>query len=148
VAAWSARRARPFAIIEDEELREIFLMLNSIVEIHSRQTVARDISDMYERSRIVIGLHLQSIKHRLHIALDGWTSPNVTSFLGVTVQYFEKGDIHSLVLDFVKYSRLFYATQAVVKTALMMKSTPTMMMMRLIKMKTSSVMQKTLNRPT
>jgi hypothetical protein len=108
VATWSARRARPFAIIEDEELREIFLMLNSIVEIHSRQTVARDISDMYERSRIVIGLHLQSIKHRLHIALDGWTSPNVTSFLGVTVQYFEKGDIHSFVLDFVKYSRLSY----------------------------------------
>jgi hypothetical protein len=103
VAAWSARRARPFAIIEDEDLREIFIMLRSSIEIHSRRTVARDISDMYMRSRNVIALHLQSVKHRLHIALDGWTSPNVISFLGVTVQYFDKGDICAFVLDFVKY---------------------------------------------
>jgi hypothetical protein len=98
-----ARRARPYAIIEDEELREIFLMLRSTIETHSRQTVARDISDMYERSRVAIALHLQSIQHRLHIALDGWTSPNVFSFLSVTIQYFENGAIHGLVLDFVKY---------------------------------------------
>jgi hypothetical protein len=78
-------------------------MLDPNINIHSRQTVARDISDMYERSRIVIARHLQSIGHRLHLTLDGWTSPNVFSFLGVTVRYFEKGDIHSFVLDFVKY---------------------------------------------
>jgi hypothetical protein len=103
VAAWSARRGRPHAIIEDEELREILVMHYSATEIHSRQTVAHDISDMYERSRLVIALHLQSIKHRLHIALDGWTSPNVFSFLGVTVQYLEEGKICGFVLDFVKY---------------------------------------------
>lgn len=103
VAAWLARRARPHAIIEDEELREILVMHYSATEIHSRQTVAHDISDMYERSCLVIGLHLQSIKHRLHIALDGWTSPNVFSFLGVTVQYLEEGKICGFVLDFVKY---------------------------------------------
>jgi hypothetical protein len=103
VAAWSARHERPYAIIEDVDLRRILLMLDPNINIHSRQTVARDISDMYERSRIVIARHLQSIGHRLHLTLDGWTSPNVFSFLGVTVRYFEKGDIHSFVLDFVKY---------------------------------------------
>ena len=87
VAAWSARHARPHAIIEGEELRKILIMHYSATEIHSCQTVACDISDMYERSRHVIALHLQSIKHWLHITLDGWTSPNVFSFLGVTVQY-------------------------------------------------------------
>lgn len=106
VAAWAARRARPFVIIEDEELREIFLMLYSATELHSHQTVARDISDMYERSRVVIARHLQSIKHRLHLTLDGWTSPNVFSFLGVTVVYFDKGEISGFILDFVRYGRI------------------------------------------
>ena len=57
---------------------------------------------MYEHSRIAIALHLQSIEHRLHIELDGWTAPNVFSFLGVTVRYFETGHIRGFVLDFVK----------------------------------------------
>jgi hypothetical protein len=103
VAAWSARRARPHSIIEDEELREILIMLNSLVKIHSHQTVSRDISDMYHRSRAAVAFHLQSVKQRLHIGLDGWTAPNVFSFLGVTVQFFEEGIISTFVLDFVKY---------------------------------------------
>ncbi len=82
-------------------------MLNCTIEIHSRQTVARDISDMYVRSRTAIATHLQSVRHRLHITLDGWTSPNVYSFLGVTVRYFENGDICNSVLDFVKYAHLY-----------------------------------------
>ena len=104
VAAWTARCTRPHVIIEDEELREIFVMLLSTIETHSRQTVTRDISNMYERSRVAIALHLQSITHHLHIALDGWTSPNV--FVGVIIQYFEKGAIHGFVLDFVKYDHI------------------------------------------
>ncbi len=102
MATWSARHARPYTIIEDSELREIFLMLDPTIEVHSRQSVACDISDMFERSRVVVAMHLQSIRHRLHIGLDGWTSPNVFSFLGVTVRYFDKGDICGFVLDFVK----------------------------------------------
>lgn len=102
MGTWSARRARPHAIIEDEEFREILTMLHGTIKIHSHQTVSRDISDMYERSRVAIALHLQSVKHRLHLELDGWTSPNVFSFLGVTVRYFENGGVHGFVLDFVK----------------------------------------------
>ena len=82
-------------------------MLDSAVWIHSHQTVSRDIADMYERSRNTMALHLQSVKHRLHLKLDGWTAPNVYSFLGVTIQYFENGNICSSVLDFVKYDHNF-----------------------------------------
>ena len=83
-------------------------MLHSTIEIHSHQTVAHDISDMYMHSCNAIALHLQSVKHKVHIALDGWTSPNVISFLGVTVQYFDKGGICAFVLDFVKYGYISY----------------------------------------
>ena len=102
IGAWSARCARPHTIIEDNELHEILTMLYTAIKTHSRQTVSRDISDMYEHSRIAIALHLQSVEHCLHIELDGWTAPNVFSFLGVTVRYFEKGHIRGFVLDFVK----------------------------------------------
>jgi hypothetical protein len=110
VAAWSARHARPLSIIEDEEFCDILTMLNSAVRIHSRQTVSRDISEMYHRSRSVLALHLQSVKHRLHLELDGWTSPNVYSFLGVTIRYFENGIICSHILDFVKYDGICFPT--------------------------------------
>ena len=111
VAAWSAQCAQPYTIIEDEELHEIFIMLYPTLEVHSCQTVSHNISDMYKCSRLAIAHHLQSTEHRIHLTLDGWTSPNMFSFLGVTVQFFEKGAICSFVLDFVKYgciSRLIF----------------------------------------
>ena len=54
--------------------------------------------------------NLQSVKQRLHIALDGWTSPNVFSFLSVMVWYYENGKIHGFVLDFVKYGYISHFT--------------------------------------
>jgi hypothetical protein len=108
VATWSVCWARPHLIIEDEELREILVMLNSFIKIHSHQTVSLDISDMYHRSCMAIAAHLQSVEHRLHLALDGWTAPNIFSFLSVTVQYCENGKIYGFVLDFVKYDRNFH----------------------------------------
>ena len=109
IAAWSARHAHPFVIIEDEELHEIFIMLYLAVEIHSSQMMSCDISNMYERSRTTVAQHLQLVKYRLHLTLDGWTSPNIFSFLGVTVQYLDQGNIHSFVLDFVKYDHISYS---------------------------------------
>ena len=102
VGAWSACCAWPHTIIEDNEFHEILTMLYTAIKIHSHQTVSCDISDMYEHSRIAIALHLQSVEHCLHIELDGWTAPDVFSFLGVTVWYFEKGHIRGFVLDFIK----------------------------------------------
>ena len=99
VAAWTAHRARPHVIIEDEELCEIFVMLLSTIETHSCQTMTCNISNMCGRSHV-------AITHCLHIALNGWTSPNVFSFVSVTIQYFERGVIHGFVLDFVKYDHI------------------------------------------
>ena len=58
---------------------------------------------LYECSRLAITHHLQSAEHCIHLTLNGWTSPNMFSFLGLTAQFFEKGAICSFVLDFVKY---------------------------------------------
>jgi len=38
----------------------------------------------------------------LHIAADGWTSPNVIAFIGTTVHWIVDGKIVSIILDFIK----------------------------------------------
>ena len=38
-----------------------------------------------------------------HLCADGWMSPNVILFIGLTVHWAENGHIKSTILDFVKY---------------------------------------------
>ena len=67
-------------------------------------------------------LRLQSVDQRLHIALDGWSTPNLFSFLGVTVQYFENNNICGFVLDFVKYVYIPFYIQPLTYTAVIRMS--------------------------
>lgn len=47
LALWVARRHRPFAIVEDPELVDIFMDLNNKVEVPSRTTVSRDVKEIF-----------------------------------------------------------------------------------------------------
>lgn len=46
---------------------------------------------------------------KLHLAVDGWTAPNVFSFLGITVHRAVAGEISSFILDFVRYVYLLFS---------------------------------------
>jgi hypothetical protein len=48
---WIARRRRPFAIIGDPELHDLFKMLYDKVEIPNRRMISRDIKKVYQHSR-------------------------------------------------------------------------------------------------
>ena len=45
---------------------------------------------------------LQSFPGKLHIGVDGWTSPNVFSFLGLLVHGENEGKLYSMILDFIR----------------------------------------------
>ena len=45
----------------------------------------------------------QSYPGRLHLCVDGWTSPNVIAFIGATVHWVVDGHMQSVILDFIKY---------------------------------------------
>ena len=66
IAIWVARRHRPFAIIEDPELQELFRMLYARVKIPSRYTVARDMRLILEdsKARLILFLKVRSIVTR------------------------------------------------------------------------------------
>jgi len=51
IALWIARRHRPFSIIEDPELIDILVDLNSKVVTPSRYTVSRDVKEIFQMSR-------------------------------------------------------------------------------------------------
>lgn len=102
LALWIARRHRPFAIVEDPELLAIFEMLYAKVETPSRSTVSRDVREIFAVTHKHIGQLLKAHPGRLHLGLDGWTSPNVYSFLGVTVHRVVDGKATQFILDFIR----------------------------------------------
>lgn len=102
LALWCARRHRPFTIVEDPELRELLRMLYPKVNLPSRKTVSRDVRAIVEDGRERVKAMLLSHPGKLHICVDGWTSPNVIAFLGVTVHWQEGHEIQHLILDFIK----------------------------------------------
>ena len=49
--------------------------------------------------------YFQQHPGKLHICVDGWTSPNVISFLGVTVQRVVGPSLEVFILDFIKLTQ-------------------------------------------
>jgi len=52
VLRWIVRKNRPFYIIEDEELRDIFRMMKPRAEVPSANTVSKDIKEVYEMMKV------------------------------------------------------------------------------------------------
>jgi hypothetical protein len=71
LSLWVSRRHRPFAIVEDEELMDIFKDLNSKVEVPSRFTVSRDVKEIFEISRKQVATMLKAR------SLSSLTRPNL-----------------------------------------------------------------------
>jgi len=45
----------------------------------------------------------QSLNSAMHLVLDGWTSPIVSSYLGLVVVWYQNGLIHQAILEFIWY---------------------------------------------
>ncbi len=80
----------------------MFKMLYSPVEVPSASTVSRDVKEVWTVSKSEVAAFLQRLKGAIHIAFDGWTAPNVLSYLGVVVLFENQGVLVSLLLDFVR----------------------------------------------
>ncbi|KAK7693998.1 hypothetical protein QCA50_003574 [Cerrena zonata] len=63
--------------------------------------VSRDVQVIFKIAKVHVAKYLQEHTGRLHICIDGWTSPNVISFLGITVQRVVNGRMEAFVLDFI-----------------------------------------------
>jgi hypothetical protein len=115
IVLWVSCWHRPFAIIENPELLSIFSYLNKNVKTPSASIVSHNVKEIFQWSqksvapsqchipyRLHILTFLQKYAGHLHICVDGWTSPQVISFLGITITFIQDGKIESIILDFVK----------------------------------------------
>ncbi len=51
---------------------------------------------------IILIIFIQKLDSTIHLVLDGWTSPLVSSYLGLVVVWYEKGYIHRAILEFIR----------------------------------------------
>jgi hypothetical protein len=86
-------------IVEDPPWIDMLKMMNANVVIPGRKTVARDIKNVFEIAQKHVMKELASAIGRKHLQLDGWSSPNVMSILGICVTYLHRNEIRCMVLD-------------------------------------------------
>ncbi|KAF8588340.1 hypothetical protein K439DRAFT_1335390, partial [Ramaria rubella] len=110
---WVACRHRPYTIVHDPELIEIFKMLYELVQIPSPWTLSHDIQEVFDVSQ------LEAYNGKLHLSINGWAALNVFSYLGVTVTCCSTEDLITMILDFILMSgsgggkaHLFQANQS------------------------------------
>lgn len=65
LALWVSRHHRPFAIIEDKELQDIFRMLYARVDIPSRKTLSRDVNETFAMAKVHVAQVLKVENTRL-----------------------------------------------------------------------------------
>jgi hypothetical protein len=70
LAIWVARHHRPFAIVEDDELIDIFMDLNNKVEVPSRFTVSRDVKEIFDMSQVKVAAILKVCAPVFHTELE------------------------------------------------------------------------------
>ncbi len=102
LTVWITQCHHPFAIVEDEPLHHIFELLYAKVDIPSAVTVSRDVRKVFYLAKDKVAEYLQRQRAAIHVMFDGWTAPNVISFLGVVVCFEENGELRSLLLDYVR----------------------------------------------
>ncbi|RPD52433.1 hypothetical protein L227DRAFT_514796 [Lentinus tigrinus ALCF2SS1-6] len=103
IAMWCVCSHCPFSIVEDREFQKLLQMLYLKIRLPSHFTIARDIrviTDSAETS--LIKLFKVSTDSLVHLCVDGWTSPNVFSYLGITVHWHHQASIHHVLLDYVQ----------------------------------------------
>ncbi|CAB5200416.1 unnamed protein product [Rhizophagus irregularis] len=73
--------------------------------IPSADTVRNDVLDTFKNYQTTMQNLLQNSPGKISFALDGWTSPNVISFLGITCHYIDADwDLKDILVNFVDLS--------------------------------------------
>ncbi|CAB5180420.1 unnamed protein product [Rhizophagus irregularis] len=91
-----------FTVVKCPEFRQVIRLCNPNVNLPSADTICSDILNLYSIYRQDIKNQLQNSPGRLNFTLDGWTSPNNISFLGVTCHYIDKDwKINDILLNFI-----------------------------------------------
>ncbi|KDQ09809.1 hypothetical protein BOTBODRAFT_92513, partial [Botryobasidium botryosum FD-172 SS1] len=54
---------------------------------------------------------VKTITGKIHVGVDGWSSPNTISFLGIMLHFFHEGRMQKLILDFIPMTEVHTGKQ-------------------------------------
>ncbi|KAJ7050239.1 hypothetical protein C8F01DRAFT_1001087, partial [Mycena amicta] len=101
-----SRCLRPFCIVKDRAYRFLMKSGRPSTYIPSPSTVARDVNELFTKTRDRIKNHFQARSTNttgcVSLATDAWTSPNHRAFVAVSGHWEEEGKRHNCLLDFVE----------------------------------------------
>ena len=115
-----ATSGRPFNMVSDPDYLKEVQMLRPGTAAHSPNTISCDLNQIYLDMSIYVKNYFmvlyfflsnkfkllmkgQSLNSAIHLVLDGWTSPIVSSYLGLVVVWYQNGLIHRAILEFIRY---------------------------------------------
>ncbi|KAE9393113.1 hypothetical protein BT96DRAFT_747958, partial [Gymnopus androsaceus JB14] len=75
-AHWVAECARPFRVVQDRGYRWLQKEGWPDQYVPSKETVSRDVKNLFEKTKQKIATELQDYDGKIPIAIDCWTSPN------------------------------------------------------------------------
>ncbi|KAF5320196.1 hypothetical protein D9758_018609 [Tetrapyrgos nigripes] len=102
LAIWVTCHKCPFKMIDDLELHEILTMLYHRVDIPHSTTISCDVKMIHEMAKVKVISELSAYTGRIHFALDGWSSPNHLSILGISLICYHDRKLQEMTLDFVQ----------------------------------------------
>ncbi|KAJ3563702.1 hypothetical protein NP233_g8774 [Leucocoprinus birnbaumii] len=112
---------RPFNMMSDPWYLVEAEMLRPGVIPPSPQMVSRDTKVLHQRMSLRVKeyfkVHIhdiasyhsqankefcQNLKQSIHLVLDGWTAPIIAAYLGLVIVWSDEGEIHHMILEFVR----------------------------------------------
>ncbi|KAK0439306.1 hypothetical protein EV421DRAFT_1905965 [Armillaria borealis] len=77
-------------------------MLYAKADIPLPSMISHNIQEIYDITKAHVAESLQATHGCLHFGINGWTSSNVISYLGITVACVVEGKVEEFVLDYVR----------------------------------------------
>lgn len=102
LSQWVTSANRPINIIRDSGLLHLFTMLNSSVELPSRQSISRDIVRFHVVTKELVGKYLQDLGSSITLGIDGWTAPTSLSWVAIIVHFSLGNQMQKFLLDFIR----------------------------------------------
>ncbi|QRV99835.1 AC transposase [Ceratobasidium sp. AG-Ba] len=101
IALRCAQNKRSFNSVDDDLYKQEVHLLRPGTILPSSRTVSRDTQVLYACSSDGVKSYYQKLPGAIHFAIDGWTSPQASSFLGLVAIWRDEGKIWRSILEFV-----------------------------------------------
>ncbi|CCO33243.1 Putative AC transposase AltName: Full=ORFA [Rhizoctonia solani AG-1 IB] len=94
----------PFAGVLHDLIRRHVQLLRPGTTMPNNTTVSRTTRYIYEKQGLKVREYFKGIE-TIHLALDGWTAPTATAYLGLVVHWYSEGKLWRAVLEMIRLER-------------------------------------------